>query len=417
MDLVLVTGGTRGDTQPFVALGVGLRAAGYGVTIATHEDFREMVTSHGLRFRTMSGSMRAICESEQGREWIESGGSLTRYRKTVVKTFSPWWPRWFDDAHAASAESDAILFHPMFCGAAHTAEKRRVPSICVTPFPSLPTRLAAPAFFPAAPAWGWLRWWLSVKSLKVVGDVVVGYHQAHRRSLGLEPLESSLFWMDLAARGVPFLHIYSEVLEARPADWPENAHVTGSCDLPADPAWAPPRPLADFLAAGPPPIYVGFGSMTGRLPAELTALVVDAVTRAGLRAVVGTGWGGIDGQALPDHVHRVDDIPHDWLFERVSAVVHHGGVGTTTAGLRAGRPTLVVPFFGDQPYWGSRVAHLGAGPVPLPKSKLTAARLAEQMTHLLAEPRYAEGARRAQTAMLQEHGVARAVEVIGRYLA
>jgi sterol 3beta-glucosyltransferase len=342
---------------------------------------------------------------------------LTRYRKTVVKTFSPWWPRWFDDAHAASAESDAILFHPMFCGAAHTAEKRRVPSICVTPFPSLPTRLAAPAFFPAAPAWGWLRWWLSVKSLKVVGDVVVGYHQAHRRSLGLEPLESSLFWMDLAARGVPFLHIYSEVLEARPADWPENAHVTGSCDLPADPAWAPPRPLADFLAAGPPPIYVGFGSMTGRLPAELTALVVDAVTRAGLRAVVGTGWGGIDGQALPDHVHRVDDIPHDWLFERVSAVVHHGGVGTTTAGLRAGRPTLVVPFFGDQPYWGSRVAHLGAGPVPLPKSKLTAARLAEQMTHLLAEPRYAEGARRAQTAMLQEHGVARAVEVIGRYLA
>lgn len=415
MELVLVTGGTRGDTQPFVALGAGLRDAGYGVTVATHEDFRAMVEARGLGFARMSGSFRGIVESPQGRRWIESAGSFRRYRETCIETFSEWWPRWMDESHAACAQADAIVFHPMYCGAYHTAEKRGIPSICVSTFPTQPSAMLPPLFSPAIPAWGWLRRWLTLKGHDFLGDVILPYHQAHRRRLGLPPLAGPRIWMDMVSWGVPFLHVYSEAIDPRPADWPADCLVTGWCPL-AEQAWTPPPALEGFVRAGAPPIYVGFGSMTGRDPAELTALVVDAVARAGLRAVVCTGWGGIDGAALPAHVHRVDDVPHEWLFERVAAVVHHGGVGTTAAGLRAGRPTLVVPFFGDQVYWGHRVFELGAGPRPLPKQKLTAARLAERISELVAEARYGEAARGAQSALLQEQGVARAVDVIARHL-
>jgi len=417
MDLVLVTGGTRGDVDPFVALGIGLRAAGYGVSVATNEDFREVVTSRGLEFRPLSGNFRAIIGSPEGREWIESGSSAGRYRKAATKVFSSWWARWMADMDAACREGERVLFHPIWCGAQYVAEKRAVPSVCISPIPILPTGHLPPLFAPGAPAWPWLRRWLWNQGQEVVGGMLLETFQEYRRSVGLAPLPGPRVGDYMVAQGVPLVHVFSRVLTDRPPDWPERTHVTGSCQLPRDPRWAPPRELEAFLAAGPPPVYVGFGSMTGRDPAELTALVVDAVTRAGVRAVVGTGWGGIDGQAFPPHVHRVDDVPHDWLFPRVAAVVHHGGIGTTTAGLRAGKATLVVPFFADQPYWGQRVEELGVGPAALPKNKLTAARLAERIGRLLAEPRYAEAARRVQASLLAEDGVARAVEVIGRYLS
>jgi UDP:flavonoid glycosyltransferase YjiC (YdhE family) len=133
----------------------------------------------------------------------------------------------------------------------------------------------------------------------------------------------------------------------------------------------------DFLAAGLPPVYIGFGSMTARDPRELTNIAVEALRAAGQRGVLLSGWAGLGTDSeVPDHVCVVTDVPHAWLFPRVAAVVHHGGAGTTAAGLRAGVPTIVTPVGGDQPFWGARVARLGAGPPPIPPRELTAARLA-----------------------------------------
>ncbi len=161
-------------------------------------------------------------------------------------------------------------------------------------------------------------------------------------------------------------------------------------------------------------MYIGFGSMTGRDPAELARIALEGARAAGQRAILSTGWGGIGEVAAGDDVHVLVEAPHDWLFPRVSAVVHHGGAGTTATGLRVGRPTVVCSFFGDQPYWGQRVARLGVGPKPIARGSLSAGRLADRIRSAVTD----EGIRTRAAALGEklraEDGVARAVERVLR---
>jgi sterol 3beta-glucosyltransferase len=216
----------------------------------------------------------------------------------------------------------------------------------------------------------------------------------------------------LCERGVPMLALYSEAVFPRPSDWPELAQVTGFCMLPTPSGYVAPPALERFLEAGATPIYVGFGSMTGRDPEELTRTVMDGVRRAGVRAVMVTGWGGLTAADQGDDILLVDDVPHEWLFPRVRAVVHHGGAGTLAAGLYAGKPTLVAPFFGDQPFWGEMAASLGVGPRPMKKRGLDAKRLASAIEALLSTPSYAEAAARVAEHLAGEDGVAKAADAI-----
>lgn len=160
-------------------------------------------------------------------------------------------------------------------------------------------------------------------------------------------------------------------------------------------------------AAGPPPVYVGFGSMGSRNPEETADLILDALARAGQRGIIHAGWGGLRRVDLPDSVLMVDGVPFSWLFPRVAAVVHHGGAGTTSAGLRAGGPSVVVPFFGDQPFWGQRVADLGAGPAPIPRKKLTAERLAEAIRAAVTDEAMRQRAADLGAKIQAEDGIAR----------
>lgn len=199
---------------------------------------------------------------------------------------------------------------------------------------------------------------------------------------------------------------------ADPAEWPEQAHVTGSWFLDSE-DHAPDAALAAFLDEGEPDLYIGFGSMAlGRASHEWSAAVAGALRRTGARAVVATGWGGLDADALPPTALPVHHVPHDWLFPWVRALVHHGGSGTVAAGLRAGRPTLVCPVLGDQPFWGDRLHELGVGPRPLPVKKLTADVLAERIQELLGNPAHAEKAEHVGRALRAEDGVRVAAEVI-----
>jgi sterol 3beta-glucosyltransferase len=188
--------------------------------------------------------------------------------------------------------------------------------------------------------------------------------------------------------------------------------VTGYWFL--DPAedWMPAPALVDFLAAGPPPVYVGFGSMSSRKPEETTALILGALARTGQRGIIHAGWGGMQRADLPDSVLMIDGVPFSWLFPRVAVVVHHGGAGTTSAGLRAGVPAVVVPFFGDQPYWGQRVADLGVGPAPIPRKKLTAERLAQAIQVAVTDHAMRQRAAELGTKIRAEDGVACAVAVV-----
>jgi sterol 3beta-glucosyltransferase len=180
--------------------------------------------------------------------------------------------------------------------------------------------------------------------------------------------------------------------------------------------WAPPPELTAFLEAGDPPVYIGFGSMAGRRPQELASLAIEALAHSGQRGLLLTGWGGLRPESVPANVLVVPSAPHSWLFPRMAAVVHHGGAGTTAEGLRAGVPTVVVPFVLDQPFWGARIKALGLGPQPIPRKSLTAERLADAITVAVTDAGIRQRAQAVGLAVRGEDGVGGAVELVRRYL-
>lgn len=197
----------------------------------------------------------------------------------------------------------------------------------------------------------------------------------------------------------------SPALIPKPKDWAQHISISGFFFLQLAQNYTPPPDLAEFLAAGEPPVYIGFGSIVVDDPNAMTKLIFDAVKATGRRALVSKGWGGLGGDEMgpPEGVFMLGNCPHDWLFQRVSAVVHHGGAGTTAAGIAAGRPTVVIPFFGDQPFWGAMVAKAGAGPDPIPYKALTAEKLAGAIRQAL-KPESLERAKILSERILQEQG-------------
>jgi sterol 3beta-glucosyltransferase len=235
-------------------------------------------------------------------------------------------------------------------------------------------------------------------------------HDPDRRSRDSTPMRTA------RDRPVAVIHGYSRHVCPRPADWPAHAMVSGWWFLP-ERAWTPPAALDTFLAAGPPPVYVGFGSMAGVDPAATTAIVLAAVAQARVRAIIASGWGGIAPTEVPADVFLLDAAPHEWLFPRVAAVVHHGGAGTTAAGLRAGKPTVICPFGVDQPFWGERVRALGAGPAPIPQKRLDATRLAAAIVAATTDVAMRDAAMGLGAAIRSESGVAEAIAVIEACMA
>jgi len=212
------------------------------------------------------------------------------------------------------------------------------------------------------------------------------------------------------------LNSFSPHVLPRPLDWPEWAVVTGFFFLPLPVGWSPPFDLLRFLESGPPPLYIGFGSMS-RNPERATRIALEAIARSGLRAVMATGWGGLRPSDVPADVHVLDSVPHAWLFPRVTAVVHHGGAGTVAAGLRAGKPTVCCPFFGDQTFWSDIVHRLGVGPRPVPQQALSAERLAAAILQATSDVGMRIRAERLGQQISQEDGVGRAVRIIESRLA
>lgn len=402
----MTTVGTEGDIRPFVAVALSLvRDHGHRVTIATHTDFEEMIRSRGLGFRVIGGSFKALVESPEGRAWIESSDSLIRYLRLTRQTFDGVMTAWGKDTFAAVQDADAVLAHPFTLAGVAGAEKNNKPAMVLALPPFVASGELEPTFFLGAPAWKWLRRALGRLQIRSIGKIASPHLNALREEVGLAPLPSPDFIAHVLAKKIPILHLFSEALVKRPSDWPELAEVTGFCFL-EEKEWTPPDDLVEFVGDIPEraPLYIGFGSMTGKEPRELAELTIRAVRRAKERAVLVTGWGGASGLSLDPNVYVTSRVSHDWLLPRVRAVVHHGGAGTTAAGLRAGRPTQVVAFFGDQPYWGHRVFKNGAGPYPLLRRTMSEEALSDAMKRLVSDPRYESGAKRIAQQLASEDG-------------
>jgi UDP:flavonoid glycosyltransferase YjiC (YdhE family) len=234
------------------------------------------------------------------------------------------------------------------------------------------------------------------------------------KHLGLPKSRLKDFQAMLAA--TPALTTVSKHVVQRPADWGDHFQVTGYL-FDDDPVWTPTQALCDFLAAGDAPMYIGFGSMPGSQPQSTTRLIIDAVRQAGKRAVILTGWAGLGADKVPENIHILKYAPHNWLFPKMAAVVHHGGAGTTAAGFRAGVPTIVVPHNGDQPYWGRRAKQLGVGTEPIPRKKLTADKLAAAIHEATTNRAMKEEAIALRELIAAEDGVSEAVKAVQRFLA
>lgn len=216
-----------------------------------------------------------------------------------------------------------------------------------------------------------------------LGDVVNNFREY---TLGLAPLSTLTATGLLARLKVPQTYCWSPALIPKPSDWASHISITGFCFLGVGDSYQPEPGLKAFLDAGPTPIYIGFGSIVVDDPTEMTRLLFDAVKRSGQRALISKGWGGLgenDAVPVPNGVYLLGNCPHDWLFQRVSCVIHHGGAGTTAAGIALGKPTIIVPFFGDQSFWGLMVAKAGAGPDPIDHKLLTAENLADAISMAL----------------------------------
>jgi UDP:flavonoid glycosyltransferase YjiC (YdhE family) len=415
MRITLIASGSRGDVQPYIALGTGLAQAGYDVRLATHENYADLTSAHGLAFWPIAGNVDAVAQSAAMRERLE-GGNFLAIMSLMAKEAERAALHLAEGALAACRETDLIMggMGGLNTGLA-IAEKLDLPFMQAHVFPFTPTKAFGSVLLPR-PLPDFARP-LNRLSHHVARQIMwQGTRAADRRArqevLGLA--KSSFFgpYNSAAARQMPTLYGFSPAVIAKPADWAEDVHVTGYWFLDAEADWQPPAGLNEFLQHGSRPLYIGFGSISSRNPEQTAELVLAALERTGQRAVVLSGWGGLKAAQLPETVFMVASIPHAWLFPRMAAVVHHGGAGTTAAGLRAGVPSLVIPVFGDQPFWGRRVAELGVGPAPIPRKKLTVERLATAIETALADEGMIRRAAELGGQIQAEDGLARAAEIV-----
>lgn len=384
MRILIVTAGSRGDVAPFTGLGLRLQQAGHEVALAAHDRFADLVGGCGLEYRPLPGD-----PVEQVR--ARTAAPSPEAARSVFAAFLDDLGQGVVAAVAAGTDLLLTAFGPAPLSRL-VADGFGIPSLGVYLAPGVPTREFPP------PGWPVTGQPSPADNLAAGRELL-----ARTGSLYADVLARLGARFDLPAEaagppdGWPICHGFSPAVVPRPADWPATTHVTGYWWPAASPRWQPPDELVDFLEAGPPPVFVGFGSMTPDHE-RLHEIVGAAVERAGVRAVVQSGWAEL-GPAGDDTL-LVGDVPHDWLFPRMAAVVHHAGAGTTGAGLRAGVPAVPVPVLVDQPFWADRLHRLGVAPPPLPLQELTADALATALRSCLDRPTYrhraAELARRVR---------------------
>jgi len=421
--ITILTAGTRGDVQPYVAIGIGLQYKGHKVTIATHRSFKPLLDKYGLGFFLIEGDPRQILMGETGQKLLNTEKNPIAMMRHTIAAAEPVLHQVFDGYWDACQDADIILFHLLAAlPAASITEKLKIPS-----FPLYLQHVHPTRCYPSAAATP-----LPVKIPLVTGlynrvtykleDWAFWYfirpvvNHWRERVLGLPPLKASPFSSNAWQRR-PFLYGFSPRVIPKAPDWGENIHITGYWFLSMEENWSPPEELVDFLQSGPPPVYVGFGSMVRRDAEEVTEIVLKALETTKRRGVLAAGWGGISNSDLPDEVIKIDFAPHDWLFPKMAAVVHHGGAGTTAAGLRAGVPSVIVPFFGDQLFWGWRVMELGVGPSPISRKKLTAELLARAIEFAANDNGAIKRAEKLGEALRVERGVETAVKILTEHFA
>lgn len=421
MRIVILALGSRGDVQPFVALAVALQGRGHQVTIAAAADYAPLVTQYAVDFATVAGYVRNFMDFALVNEMLDGARNPLYFARKFYRTLDPLVTTIVADCWQAAQEADALLVSTLGLAVGmQLVEKRSIPLVAIHMHPLFPTATRPHVNFPAAPQW--LPGWMPLRSTYHWLSHHLGWHglwqalrqplnRARRNVLALPPISPWQLYGRMA-QPIPTLYAYSPLVEplAQADRLPPQATITGCWLLPPPSTWEPPRDLVDFLAGGPPPVVISFGSILGgRDPDSMTQLLVGALVESEQRGLIYRGWGDLGNIALPESVMAFDAVPHAWLFVQAAAVVHHGGAGTTAAALHAGLPNVVVSVFGDQRLWGERVHALGAGPPPIPRQQLTSANLAAATHQAVTDPTISRTAAELGDHLAGEDGVTNAV--------
>jgi UDP:flavonoid glycosyltransferase YjiC (YdhE family) len=445
LNIVVMVIGSRGDIQPFIRIGKLLQEkGGHRVRLATHPAFKDFVSDSGLEFFSVGGNpseLMAFMVKNPGlipnmSTIVE--GEIGRRRDQMAEMFEGFWRACVNstddehdpnNVHLMNEQSpfiaDAIIANPPSFAHVHIAERLGIPLHMMFTMPYSPTQAFPHPLANIKPQKSnvnesYINFMsyplVEMMTFQGLGDLVNNFRE---KTLGLEPV--SQIWAPgaLYRMKVPYTYIWSPSLVPKPKDWGPEIDIGGFVFLELASDFKPPQDLQDFLDAGEQPVYIGFGSIVVDDADAFTKMIFKAVELAGVRALVNKGWGGLGGEGndTPDNIFMLGNTPHDWLFPRVKAVVHHGGAGTTAMGLKCGKPTMIVPFFGDQPFWGSMVADAKAGAHEcIPYKKLNAERLAEGIKQCLLEESKVNAQKMADSIAAEGDGAENAVRSFHRSL-
>ena len=417
--ITLLTSGTRGDVQPYVALGLGLQAAGRAVRLVAPEAFRSFVAPSGLPFTSFEGNPSELLARPDAQAALNDSGNPIRTLRASLRyarEARPVYRQMLESAWDACQGSRALVIGLPTVWGAHIAEALRIPVASAFLQPFARTRAHPSALLPTRIRWGgrantltqhlveqamWLPWRGIVNAWRT-------------RTLGLPAAPLLYPYAEMYGPNAVAVYGYSPAVAPRPADWPAGHQVTGYWFWDDDFGWQPPEGLESFLSEQPSAFSLSFGTAALRDPEAMLPLVMRAIALSGTRAVITAplAWHAALARSL--RVFPITGAPHAWLFARVAGAVHHGGAGTTGYSLRAGLPTLVIPHATDQFYWGDRIAALGAGPPLLTRHTLTADALAAALGQLAGDAAMRARAAAIGRLIQAEDSVARAVEILSR---
>jgi sterol 3beta-glucosyltransferase len=413
MRIVIIAPGSRGDVQPYIALGKGLQNAGHYIRLVSHNNFELLVKSYGLEFWSFGNDVKDAVENSEMRELTEKGNFLLLMAK-MAKEAQREALRFAEGGLMAAQGMNIVLsgMGGLYIGIA-IAEKLDIPLVQAYVVPFTPTRELSSVLTPKLPTL------LNRFSHQLTRQLMwQGFRSAdaiaRKKVLNIPAAPLLGPYNSKSMHNMPILYGFSPSVIPAPSDWNGNTHITGYWFVDESDDWQPPAALLDFMQSGSSPVYIGFGSMSNRNPEQTADLVIQALALTNQRAILLSGWGGLQKANIPDSIFMIDAIPHSWLFPRVSAVIHHGGASTTAAGLNAGVPSVIIPFFGDQPFWGQRIADLGVGSKPIPRKKLTAERLANAIREVVTNEDMRQRAAKLGKQIQTENGIKSAVEIFNK---
>lgn len=403
--ITFITNGTRGDVEPFLNFAISLKNLGFTVRLAAPIDFKNWILNHELEYAPIGlEPVKNVLQATQQANLLNFNifkirktlSFFKHYMKDVLITTLP---------HAAE-NTDMIIAHVSLPACSDLAECKNIPLIYISTVPLAPSKTRPNILMPLkyGPISGRIYNQLTHLPVRFSRVFYSSLYKELRKLLNLPPNSILTRSFEKEGEPVPLLHIYSKHVHPRPNDWPKTAQIIGySFNDNEGKSWQPSEELTKFLQDGAPPIYIGFGSMIPQDEKELTELICKAVEKANVRALISKGWANLTPLSQSENILSIGPMPHHKLFPLCKAVVHHGGAGTTGAGLRAGCPTLICPFAFDQPFWGQIIAEKKLGPVPIRLKDLTVDNLAASLKDLSTNKTYQENVKQISVKLNEEN--------------